>query len=413
MKFPHYFFKYLVTLIILALSFKCTEEPIDLDLEQSLLIDTLTIKDLTLENYVVAPNLATNKKLYVGSKDGIDIPFSFIKISNSPFWPFYFDSLITIDSVFFKLYSNDSSLTSENSPILYFSPDSHFNENSSNYLDYVGFNTASWENIGPPSISINNDTSSIYTFTELKWRLDSLMPFLADTLDSSLNRTFMIKYENNDSNFIELFSEEATVQEKDPKVVMHYRVTNTTNSNTDSSIIDTLSSIIYGNGDLSIIDPTNYNESSEEMLLGNGMGKRIFLKTNISDGYFPEKVIFRKANLILPVDSTLNIPDNFNIIIDPIEIDTLISFDSLAVNVKDPYTGIGYPYRLSRDCEADKYEVSIKNFLQNILMGNEDNLGFKIVSNEENSPFDYITFMLSDSSNLPKIEIIYVYTIDE
>ena len=312
----------------------------------------------------------------------------------------------------FKLYSNDSTIISENSPSLYFSPDSHFNENSSNYLDYVGFNITGWTNIGSPSVSVNNDTSSIYTFTELRWRLDSLMPFLADTLDSNLNRTFMVKFENNDSNFIELFSEEATVQEKDPKVVIHYRVTNT-NSDTDSSIIDTLSATIYGNGDLSIIDPTNHSESSEEMLLGNGVGKRILLKTNISDDYFPEKLIFRKANLILPVDSALIIPDNFNIIIDPIDIDTLTSNDSSNINAKDPYTGIGYPYRLSRDCEADRYEVSIKNFLQNALMGNEDNLGFKIVSNEENSPFDYISFIYGDSLNLPRIEIIYVYTIDE
>ena len=41
--------------------------------------------------------------------------------------------------------------------------------------------------------------------------------------DSGITRTFSIEYTDNDSNYIELFSEEATTGDKDPKVVLFYR----------------------------------------------------------------------------------------------------------------------------------------------------------------------------------------------
>ena len=46
----------------------CTEQAIESDFESSLIIDTLTIKNLNISNYSVAPNLATNERLYVGEK---------------------------------------------------------------------------------------------------------------------------------------------------------------------------------------------------------------------------------------------------------------------------------------------------------------------------------------------------------
>ena len=38
--------------------------------------------------------------------------------------------------------------------------------------------------------------------------------------DSGVTRTFALKFANSDSNFMELFSEEASIEEKDPKVVL-------------------------------------------------------------------------------------------------------------------------------------------------------------------------------------------------
>ena len=51
----------------------CTEQPIDSDFESNLTIETLTINNLNISNYSVAPNLATNERLYVGEKNGIKI----------------------------------------------------------------------------------------------------------------------------------------------------------------------------------------------------------------------------------------------------------------------------------------------------------------------------------------------------
>jgi len=52
--------------------------------------------------------------------------------------------------------------------------------------------------------------------------------------------------------------------------------------------------------------------------------------------------------------------------------------------------------------------VSLKSFLQNITLGNETNLGFKVVSNEKNDPFESIHFDIENESAKPILEIIYV-----
>tara|TARA_Y100001970_G_scaffold263168_1_gene348302 strand:+ start:1292 stop:2524 length:1233 start_codon:yes stop_codon:yes gene_type:complete len=406
MKTLYLFSRIILTIYVLVLSFNCSEEPISANLDHNLMIDTLTITEISLSNYNVAPNLATNERLYVGSKDGINIPYSFFKMAASNYWLYHYDSLITIDSVCFKLYSNDSMLAIGTSPNLFFSPDSFFNENLSTYLDYDGFNTEGWHDMGPPdSVVIGSDTNSFYALTELNWRIDSLMNFLADTLDSNLNRTFLLKYVNNDSNFIELYSEEATIEEKDPKIIIYYRQTSFLN---DSLIIDTTFKPIYGNGDLSIFDLSTVNFPTDDLILSNGLGKRAVCSFSFPEDIMPEGAIIRKGNLILSIDSTA-ISSNFNIIIDPIESDTSVSADSVSVYMEDPYNTIGYPYRLSKEIENNKYNVAIKNFLQNIFMGNEKNLGFKIVADEKNNPFESIRFIMNDPIKPPKIEIVYVY----
>ena len=152
----------------------------------------------------------------------------------------------------FKLYYADS-LQSPNIETLqlYFSPDSHFNENLSTYLDFQDFSTNEWHYLGTPDIYHKSDTSNVYTHSELVWDVDSLMYLLSD---SGTTRTFAIKYPNINSNYIELFSEEATTGDKDPKIVMSYRKTNISSS--DSTTIDTLSNSIFSSSDLSIFDPT-------------------------------------------------------------------------------------------------------------------------------------------------------------
>ena len=72
--------------------------------------------------------------------------------------------------------------------------------------------------------------------------------------------------------------------------------------------------------------------------------------------------------------------------------DSLTIIDNIGIFAEDPYVGIGYPYRLSNESDSLHYIVSIKNILQNIILGNSYNYGFKIVSDEKNDPFDSIWF---------------------
>ena len=98
----HLYFLYIIIIFyVLFINISCTEQPIESDFESNLIIDTLTINNLSISNYSVAPNLATNERLYLGEKNGIEIPFSFIQIGSSSYWSYYSDSTIALDSVQF------------------------------------------------------------------------------------------------------------------------------------------------------------------------------------------------------------------------------------------------------------------------------------------------------------------------
>ena len=264
------------------------------------------------------------------------------------------------------MYYDDSLKSSDLGPLkLHFSPDSHFNENLSTYMDYEGFSISDWYALGDPMVLDKTDSSDSYIHSELVWRIDSLMSLLSD---SGVTRTFALKFANSDSNFMELFSEEASIEEKDPKVVLFYRRTST--SATDSIIIDTLSSSIYSSADLSIFDPRYVENSLSSISLSNGVGTRVVLTFPFDDSSLPRGSVIRSANLIIPIASA-NISEVYNIIIDPIKNDSLSYFDSSNVFSEDPFTGVGYPYRLSNVPDSTEYVVSVKNMLQNIILENE------------------------------------------
>ncbi|MDP6169113.1 MAG: hypothetical protein QF780_03820, partial [Candidatus Marinimicrobia bacterium] len=269
------------------------------DLDHSgLVIDTLTIYDINTQNYNVAPNLGTNERLYLGNKNGLDIPVSFIEIPNSLYWSFPFDSTIVVDSLRFIVYSKDSLLATSSTPNLFFHPDSQFDENSSTYLDFSGFSNSEWHDLGRPYLRTNSDESDTssetygdYLFTELVWNIDTLLTVLSDTLDSNLVwskpdlvRSFAMQFVNSDSNFIELFSEEATTGDRDPKVIMYYRLTDDSG---DSTIIVDTSKIVYSNGDLSIIEPSEVVSDENFIWLSNGLGLRSVLNIPIAENFLP------------------------------------------------------------------------------------------------------------------------------
>ena len=216
-------------------------------------------------------------------------------------WDYYFDSTVTFDSLHFILYSNDSLLTQSSTPNLYFKSDSQFNESKSTYLDFEGFTTADWEDLGLPIVNVNTDTSGLFKSTELVWDIDTLIQSLSDTLDSALVRSFAIQLTPNNTNFMELFSEEATTGEKDPKIIMYYRHTSLSG---DSTIIYTTSATIYSSGDLSIIDPGSIDTESINLGLSNGIGLRSLVSISFDSASIPEGSLIRKALLTLPIDTS-------------------------------------------------------------------------------------------------------------
>jgi hypothetical protein len=182
---------------------------------------------------------------------------------------------------------------------------------------------------------------------------------------------------------------------------MYYRHTSLSG---DSTIIDTTSATIYSSGDLSIIDPGPIDTESINLGLSNGIGLRSLVSISFDSASIPEGSLIRKALLSLPID-TSDSSDGYNIIVDPIDesVDTAdVVFET------DPYPEIGYPYRISSDIENGMFIISLKSFLQNITLGNETNLGFKVVANEKNDPFESIHFDIENESAKPILEIIYV-----
>ena len=383
-------------------AYVCSENPIKTDLNHSSLeIDTLTIHSMNAFNYSVAPNLGTNERLYLGSKNGLDIDLSLIEIEDVSSWNFFYDTSVVIDSLHFLLYSDDSLLDYNKVPNLYFSPDSQFNENNSTYLDFEDFSNSNWYNLGSPLIRIKHidDTSDVFQYTELLWSIDTLLQVLSDTLDSNLVRTFAIQFSDNNSSFLELFSEEATTGETDPKINMYYRTT------TDS-LDSTLSRTIFSNGDLSIIKPNSIPIDSNSIELSNGMGLRSILDIPIEENFILSGSLIRSANLIIPYDTTFSDTD-YNVILDPIKSDSLV-LDGAMVYEEDPYIAMGFPYRVSADAQNGECILSVKDIIQNINLGNVTNLGFKIISNEKNDPFDSIRFYVDETWSNSRLEIMYV-----
>lgn len=382
------------------MTYKCSDDTLNSDLGHGELnIDTLSISNIDILNYSIAPSIGANERLYLGSKNGIEVPLSLIQISNSPYWNFQYDSTKIIDSLRFSLYSNDSLINLEETPNLFFKSDSQFDENTSNYMEFSEFSVAEWFDLGQPELRVNSDTSNSFIYTELVWDIDTLLTALTDTLDSNLVRSFAI-YIGNSDGLMEFYSEEATTGDKDPKITMFFRQTATIE---DSVTIDTISVPIYSAGDLSILKPLEISSDSNSITLSNGMGMRSFLNIQIEDNFLPAGSVIRSADLILNYDTTLT-NSAYNVIIDPIDIDTLFE-EGTYTYVQDPYEAIGYPYRVTEDAENGLCVLSIKEVLQNISLGNVENLGFKLIANEKNDPFESIRF---EKNQDMRLQILYV-----
>ena len=393
----------LVVFYLTLSSWQCTESPIEADLSHlSLNIDTLSIKIGDAITYRVVPSLGSNERLYLGNKNEIQIPISFIGINDALYWDYYLDSTIEFDSLHFILYCDDSTLSQVSSPILYFKSDSQFSESKSTYFDFDGFSLSDWIDLGQPSVKVQNDTSGFFTQTELIWDIMSLVETLTDTADSNLIRSFAIQLINNDTSFIEIYSREASSGSRDPKVKGYYHQKIVIDQ--DSISYDTSNFTIYSFADISVFNSSNVDPDTNKISLSNGLGLRSIISIDFDSSSIPDGALIRKANLKVSVDTSLSFND-FNIIVDPTETDL---DTSNTIFETDPFQGIGYPYRVSSTIDNGLFTISLKAFFQNVALGNEPNFGFKLISDEKNNPFDLIHFNIEDD-NKPVLELIYAF----
>ena len=88
----------------------------------------------------------------------------------------------------------------------------------------------------------------------------------------------LLKSDDNDTtDFIEFYSEEASQGENDPQIIMYFRRTSPIIN--DTIIIDTTNVKIYSTGDLSIFYPGISNHSETNIIgMSNGRGLRTFFQ---------------------------------------------------------------------------------------------------------------------------------------
>ena len=383
----------------------CSEEPIQSDLSNiSQSIDTLLItsSDITAFNYQVSPDIGGYNKLYVGNQDGFNFTSSLLKFSTIG-WNTFIDSTVTVDSLFFKVFAGDSSLTIDNNLKLYFSNDSIFDENNSSLADLSNIDFSSWSNLGSPAIDViidTSDTVSQFQETSLSWNLSSISESLIDT--TKLYRTFALSY-GADESFIELFSREYSSGSLDPKIEVYYR--SEVDLSSDSTIIDTLTRLVYVSEDLSILkDMEDVINVDNSIFISRARGYRSIFNIPFDSLSLPPYSVIRYANLSLyQKENTNDTLKSFSVRMDPlkVEIDT-----SSQVFELDPYDYLGQHYS-SATTASGKLEISLKSYFQSILMTDSiKNVGFKLYSNMSNDLFDSLSFDLDNVNN--RLEIFYV-----
>ena len=411
-----YFFRFSLILtgliVISVFNWKCAEEPIVADLSHlSQTADTLTLHSITGFTYQVPPEIGSIKRLYVGTKGELSFPFTFLTIhsygSDGTGWDSLLDTAITIDSVFFKVYSNDSLLSSDIGVHLYFLPDSFFSELESNYIDYPpSFFFSDWFDLDRPSTSQvidTTDTAQIYAETVLSWEISEVLPTLMDTTDSNLVRTFGIGFpENLDSAFLEIYSREYSSGSQDPKIEVYYRQEMYVAS--ESSPIDTLMKTFYTVGDLSIVNPgEGYDVSPGEIAVSQGKGFRSIVNIPFDSLTLPEFSLIRSAKLILKQGSDTT--NAFGIAMQPLN-EGLDTTETIFDN--DPYQELG-AYSSSSTIVDGKFEISLKSFLQSILMVDTlKNVGIKLSSGLSSDLFETARFNLLSDTDPARVEILYV-----
>ncbi len=393
---------YIGLLSFLFISTNCSEEPIQTDLSNiGKSIDTLIITDISGYSYQISPEISDYNKLYIGSQEEFSFSRSLFNFSSDG-WNIFFDSTVTVDSMFFKVFSGDSLISSDIDLNLHFSNDSIFDENESLVTDLSEIDLTQWNNLGLPSVSIISDTSdtiSHFQETVLVWDISSSVESLIDT--ANLHRTFSISLGPQQiDSFVELFSREYSSGSLDPKIEVYYR--REIGSDPDSSIIDSLTRIVYVAEDISVIETVEIDAIEDNSIfLSRARGSRAILDIPFDSLSLPPYSVIRSANLTLygSNDSL----ESFSVRMDPLK----TSPDTVSnIFNSDPFDNLNMHFS-SASIVGGELELSLKSYLQSILMTDSlKNTGFKFSSSTNNDLFESIIFDLDNFNN--KLEIFYV-----
>ena len=386
---------------ILLILTNCSEDPIQTDLSTNdLSLDTLLLKNISGFTYQISPDISAYKKLYIGNNHNFSFPSSLLKFPSTG-WDTFLDSLVTIDSIFLKVYADDSLLNSDLGLHLYFISDSIFSESNSHSANLYDLDFSNWNDLGMPNISVRSDTSDTISFFQesvLAWDLTQQITSLIDT--TNYHRTFSISFSNeSDSSFIELFSREYSAGALDPKIEIYYR---SINSSSTEALIDTLTRIVYVSEDISTINNSNLGETADNtIMLNRGRGYRSIINVPFDSLSLPSFSVIRYANLFLyQKEDSL---ESYSIRMEPL-VGAVISEQPLIFD-SDPYENLGAHFSNSSTSEG-KLQISLKSYFQSVLMVDTlKNVGMKFYSSINNSLFDTVKFDLDNDLN--RVEILY------
>ena len=382
-------------MLIISSLWRCQESPIYTDLSGSgLSLSDTVFYNIDGNSYWISPQLGLVERLYFGSRNNISAHNNLFEMPSSSSWSFFLDSNITVDSASFIIFSGDSIGFFGQSLNLYFSADSHFSESNSTNSDFNNFSLSDWSynSYGNPNIEL--DSVGDFVKSSVKWDVSNLIETLTDTLDTTLVRSFLVNYNTIDSSLFSFYSRQATTN-LSPQIVIYFR-------HFEGDSIDTTSYTYYVSKDMTLIERSNFNYSdSSDYGISLGLGQRMLLDIELS---LPKGSLIKSANLFLLQD-TMFFNDGHKIIIDPISsvLDTNISYFSL-----DPYSTIGYPDAMYGTLYNDTIILSMKEFLQNLILENNQNIGFKVFSSTANDPFEKVKFSFDENHLKPYLEVIYV-----
>ncbi len=390
--------------IVLSLSWQCAENTIDNDLTHvGLNLDTLTVYSVNGSSYQTPPEIGSLKYLYYGSDSTYNIDYNLFTIkdraTNGQYWSTFLDSNIHVDSISLLLTANDSSQSIDFISGIGFSPEFSFEEYTDNYTT-LDTSLMEWTQLGSPVIEVLNDTSSFYEQTNYKLDISQLTTTLTDTTDSTLVRSFKMITSSSVDSIYRSYSRNYSNGILGPRIIVYYTLITTTD---DTTTVDTLESTFISEGDLSVLAGEQENDlvSYPEWLVGSGAGYKSLMAFDFDSLDLPEKSLIRSANLYCYASNS--VVGGYNINAYAINIDTTIVGQWFS---DDPFTG-NASFISSASYVNDMFKFSMKNFLQNITLGNVSNYGIILKSNDSNDPFITVELDSDIQNNDTRLEILY------